>query len=107
MTERNPLGTHFINVVLLLAFQLCAGIQKFTDVESVAPAVIGQIFVIRVFRNIVLFGMEGLHTIDLQNALVTGYDGEFIERQKFAAQGLATEAGCSFSPPVLTGVVVE
>ena len=104
-TDLRTLRVYFVHIVDFIGLEFQPSRQKRLNVKGVFGVRIGCVFEIGVLGDVVLVREERTHTTQLEDALATVHDGQFILAHKLFAELLVVERVGGFPPTALPGVV--
>ena len=104
-TDLSALCVYFIYIADLIGLEFQPGGQELLDVKGVLGVRIGCELEIGVFGDVVLVRKERPHTAQLEDALASIHDGQFILAHKLFAELLVVESVGGFPPTILTSIV--
>jgi len=98
---------YLVHVVFLVGLERQAAGHILFDVEGVLRVGVGEVFVVRMLRYVVLVAQERAKAADLEDALAAVEGGKVVHAHELAPELLVVQAVRSFPAPTLAGVVVE
>ena len=96
---------YLVHVVFLVGLERQAAGHILFDVEGVLRVGVGEVFVVRMLRYVVLVAQEGAQAAKLEDALAAVEGGKVVHAHELAPELLVVQAVRSFPAPTLAGVV--
>ena len=96
---------YLVHVVFLVGLERQAAGHILFDVEGVLRVGVGEVFVVRMLRYVVLVAQERAKAADLEDALAAVEGGKVVHAHELAPELLVVQAVRSFPAPTLAGVV--